>query len=218
VLMSNKLYYRRPLKSAGFTIMELLISTIVFGLVLLVVTTAILQFTRVYYKGVTESNVQETARTIADAIAQGIQFNGGTVTNTTASPTPGNSYAFCIGNRQYSYQVGHQMTDGTPTATQKRHALVNTSVAGCTSSTPAQNMSSATVTGREMLAPSMRLARMEVTSLGTNLYRVSVKVVYGDDDLLTNPTASNASCRNIRAGTQFCAVSDITTTVVKRVE
>ena len=199
--------------SAGFTIIELLISTIVFGVVLLVVATAILQFTRVYYKGITESNVQETARTIADDIAQGIQFNGGTVTNTPPGPATGVFYAFCIGDRQYSYQVGHQLTDGTPTATQKRHVLVNASVAGCTSSTPAQSMN-----GREMLAPSMRLARMEVTSVGTNLYRVSVRVVYGDDDLLDNPTTSAATCKNIRAGTQFCAVSDITTTVVKRVE
>jgi type II secretory pathway pseudopilin PulG len=203
--------------AGGFTIMELLISTIVFGVVLLVVTTAILQFTRVYYKGLTESNVQETARTIADSIAQGIQFNGGIVTNTAASPTPGSSYAFCIGDRQFSYQVGHQMTDDTPAATQKRHALVDTNVAGCPGQA-AQPMSSGTVTGREMLAPNMRLARMEVTNVGTNLYRISVKVVYGDDDLLDDPTTANARCKNIRAGTQFCAVSDITTTVVKRIQ
>lgn len=217
--MSNSLR-RQPSKNAGFTILELLISTIVFGLVLLVVTTAILQFTRVYYKGVTESNVQETARTIADAIAQGIQFNGGTVTNTTASPTPGNAYAFCIGNLQYSYQVGHQLKDSTPrTPTQKAHVLVSDNVAGCPGLAPQRMDGGGPPTlGREMLAPNMRLARMEVTSVGTNLYKVSVKVVYGDDDLLDNPTTADAKCKNIRAGTQFCAVSDITTTVVKRVE
>jgi prepilin-type N-terminal cleavage/methylation domain-containing protein len=202
----------------GFTIMELLIATIVFGVVLLVVSTAILQFSRVYYKGVTEANVQEVTRTVTDGITQGIQFGGGTVTETNATPTPGNSYAFCIGNLQYSYQVGHQLTDsGTPTATQKRHALVKNSVAACPGQ-PAQNMSSAVVTGREMLAPNMRLARMEVTHMTGNLYKVSVKVVFGDDDLLDNPTTKDAKCKNIRAGTQFCAVSDITTTVVKRVE
>src|SRR5687767_2647693 len=107
----------------GFTIMELLISTVVFGVVLLVVSTAILQFTRVYYKGLTESNVQETTRTIADAITQGIQFSGGTVTS-TGTPTAGANAAFCIGNQQYSYQIGHQLTDSTsPSGTQKRHAL-----------------------------------------------------------------------------------------------
>jgi len=198
--------------------MELLISTVVFGVVLLVVSTAILQFTRVYYKGITESKVQEAARNIADVVAQGIQFSGGIVTDTVPSPTPGNSYAFCIGERQYSYQVGHQLVDGGGTGNKKPHAIVNNYVAGCTSSTAAQSMSSSTVTGREMLEPRMRLAKMQVTNIGTNLYQISVKVVYGDDDLLDNPTASNAKCKNIRAGTQFCAVSEITTTVTKRVE
>jgi prepilin-type N-terminal cleavage/methylation domain-containing protein len=216
--MNGNLRQRKNGNDSGFTIMELLISTIVFGLVLLVVTTAILQFTRVYYKGITESNIQETARTIADSISQGIQFNGGIVTDTPPNPTPGSSYAFCVGNVQYSYQVGHQLTDDTPTSTQKPHGLVNSNVAGCTSSTTPQNMSSSTVTGREMLAPNMRLARMEVTSIGTNLYRVSVKIVYGDDDLLDDPTTDAARCKNLRAGTQFCAVSDITTTVVKRIQ
>lgn len=199
--------------------MELLIATVVFGVVLLAVTAAILQFTRVYYKGVTESNVQETARSIVDTIGQGIQFNGGTVTDTPFNPTAGGSYAFCIGNMQYSYQVGHQLVDtGSFSATQKPHALVSADVAGCTSSTAAQNMSNQAISGRELLAPFMRLAKMDVTNIGTNTYRITVKVVYGDDDLLNNPTSPNASCKNIRAGTQFCAVSDITTTVVKRVE
>jgi prepilin-type N-terminal cleavage/methylation domain-containing protein len=218
--MSSNMSKLRVMRSnaKGFTIMELLIATMVFGVVLLVVSTAILQFTRVYYKGITESKVQEAARTIADAITQGIQFSGGTVTSTPDDPLAGGSYAFCIGDRQYSYQVGHQLTDGTPTSTQKPHALVHDYIAGCTSSTSAQSMSSATVTGREMLEPRMRLAKMEVTSLGGSLYKVSVKVVYGDDDLLDDPTTPEAKCKNIRSGTQFCAVSDITTTVVKRVE
>jgi len=65
----------------------------------------------------------------------------------------------------------------------------------------------------------MRLATMQVTSIGTDVYRISVKVVYGDSDLLTNPNTSNAKCQAAaRNGTQFCAVSDLTTVVTKRVE
>jgi hypothetical protein len=46
---------------------------------------------------------------------------------------------------------------------------------------------------------------------------VQVRVIYGDDDLLSNPTAANANCKS-QAGSQFCAVSDLTTVVVKRVQ
>lgn len=201
----------------GFTVMELMIATMVFGVVLLVVTSAILQFTRVYYKGITETNVQDTTRSIVDTISQGIQFNGGNVTTTVASPTPGISYAFCVGNLQYSYTTGYMLAE-SPTGAQTYHALVANNVAGCTSSSPPQNVRSAGATGRELLAPNMRIAKLQVTSVSTNVYKVSVRVVYGDDGILTNPNAANSNCIGQRQGTQFCASSDITTTVVKRVE
>jgi prepilin-type N-terminal cleavage/methylation domain-containing protein len=200
----------------GFTIVELLVATAVFGVILLIVTVAILQFSRVYYKGVTENNTQDTARSIVDAISQGIQFNGGGVTETNLAPSVGTSYAFCVGTQQYSYVLGTQMSD-TPTPAQRYHGLVVKDAAGCTASTAAQNLSLAAVNGRELLSPKMRLAKMQVTSLGGKLYRISVKVVFGDDDLLNNPTAATATCKPGQ-GSQFCAVTDVTTVVTKRVE
>lgn len=204
-------------RQEGFTIIELLVATGVFGVVLLVITTAILQITRVYYKGITEAKVQNTTRNIVDTIAQSIQFNGGNVTETTATPTAGSSYAFCVGNQQYSYTVGYQLSDD-PTSAQTYHALVSRSLAGCVSSSPAQNMRAQAITGRELLDPNMRLSNIQVTSLSPTLYKVSVKVVHGEDDLLNNPNGPNASCKAVRAGTQFCAISELTTIVSKRVE
>jgi prepilin-type N-terminal cleavage/methylation domain-containing protein len=202
----------------GFTIMEVMIATIVFGVVLIAITTAIMNFTRVYYKGVTESSVQDTARTISDLIAQGIQFNGGDIA-TTGSPSAGASAKFCIGGKRYSYQLGYKVTDAShSTGNLRYHGIVVDDFSSCSTSASVQNMDSATVTGRELLSPNMRLATMSVTNVSGDLYKIRVKVVYGDDDLLNNPTASNATCKDIRFGTQFCAVSDITTTVVKRVE
>jgi len=193
----------------------------------LVVATAILQISRLYYKGLTEAKVQQTARSVADLISQSIQFNGGNVTTTPASPTPGNSYAFCVGNTQYSYTTGYQLND-SPGATQTYHALVANDVSGCSSSTPAQNVRNSGILGRELLAPGMRLAHLQVTSPSTGFYVVSIRIVFGDDDLVYSPSspanpsgyqASDAACRtNIVAGTQFCADSDVVTTVVKRVE
>jgi prepilin-type N-terminal cleavage/methylation domain-containing protein len=204
-------------KSEGFTIIELLVSTLVFGVVLLIITTAILQISRVYYRGITEAKAQNATRNIVDTLAQNIQFNGGNVTPTPPNPTAGASYAFCIGNQQYSYTLGYQLADN-PTSAQTYHALVNQNLPGCVSSSPAQNVRNQTVTGRELLGPSMRLAKLEVTSLTDTLYKISVRVVYGDDDLLTNPNAADANCIAQRAGTQFCASSELTTIVAKRVE
>lgn len=208
--------------SRGFTIVELLIATVVFGVVLLLVTVAILQFTRVYYKGVTEANTQETARSIVDRIAQSIQFNGGIVTQ-TGVPGPSGAGAvtsFCVGSQQYAYVRGRQLTESTPVVGQNQswHALVVRDLAGCTAGSPTPSMTTAATTGEELLSPGMRLSKMKVESLGGNLYKVSVRIVSGIKELVFDDQGENARCETFQSGTQFCAVTDISTVVTKRVE
>ena len=202
-------------RSRGFTIVELLIATLVFSVILLLVTAGIMQISRVFIKGITETNLQNSARSIVDAIAQNIQFNGGPITETVASPVAGTDYAFCVGNQQFTYRLGWQV-ESSPNATKHQawHGLVQTSAAGCT----AQNLANQSVTGRDLIGPHIRLANLVVTSVGTNQYRVQLRLVYGDDDLLNNPTTTTAACKNILIGTQFCAQSDLSTIVVKRVK
>ncbi len=199
----------------GFTIVELLVALAVFSVVLVVVTAAILQISRVYYKGVTEANVQSTARNIMDTVAQSIQFSGGTVTDTVGAPAAGGSYDFCINNQEYSYRPGYKLVDSTPGANETNHSLVVRTVSACSS--PTGQTMSGPVTGRELLAPNMRLANMVVKNVGPNLYQVQVRIVYGDDDLLTGPTTATAACKGV-AGRQFCAVSDLSTVVISRVK
>jgi prepilin-type N-terminal cleavage/methylation domain-containing protein len=225
-------------KQRGFTIVELLIATLVFSVVLLVITVGILQIARVYYKGVTESNTQNTARTIIDTISQSIQFSGGAVSQapgsvTTANPTgvtPGASNAICVGNQQFSYTLGYQVDDSPSSAKhQTYHALVQTSATGtpCSSTSGAQDVRLQVVTGRELISPHMRIADLVVAKIaGTSSYSIRVKVVYGDDDLLvspstagpTAPTKPDIACKPTQKGTQFCAVSELSTVVQKRVE
>ena len=58
----------------GFTIIELLIATTVFSLILLISVAGILQISRMYYRGVTQSRTQETARSIIDEVGEAIRF------------------------------------------------------------------------------------------------------------------------------------------------
>ncbi|HTH72244.1 MAG TPA: prepilin-type N-terminal cleavage/methylation domain-containing protein [Candidatus Pristimantibacillus sp.] len=206
-------------RAKGFTILELLIATLVFSVVLMLVTAGILQMAKVYYKGVTESNTQNTARAIIDTISQAIQFSGGDVTATAASPAPNSNYAFCIGNTQYSYRLGWQVEDGsTPSLNQTWHSLVQAPVSNCTSSSAPQNLTTQVVNGRDLVGKHMRLSNLVVTPAGANSYKIQVSVIYGDNDLLNNPTAANASCKSATAGSQFCASMQLSTIVVKRVK
>lgn len=215
-------------KSKGFTIIELMVATTVFSVLLLVVTFGILQISRVYYRGITEANTQDTARRVSDIISQSIQFSGGEIITTVGNPDPGVSYQFCLGNEQFSYTTGYQVSDNPNSSLfQTHHALVQRTLAGCSSGSTPQNVRQESITGRELLDPRMRLAKLNVIQQSPGLYRVEVRVVYGDDDLLYSPsdpgnaagaTRPDATCRASAEGTQFCAASELSTIVRKRVQ
>jgi prepilin-type N-terminal cleavage/methylation domain-containing protein len=208
----------------GFTIVELMIAASVFSVIMLMATMGVLQVSHTYYKGVTEMDTQSTAREIIDTISQAIQF-GGTVEATGVS-VPGANAAFCVGDQQFNYRLGWQVVDDTtfdPVVHETPHGLyVKKSATNCANAAPL-NLSLAVPSpvaagDRELLAPRMRLSALEVVPLANDLYSVHVRVAYGDDDLLSNPTLSSAQCRlNISAGMEFCAVSDLSTVVKKRI-
>ena len=221
--MSMKLR-RNHQRDQGFTVVELLIATTVFSIVLLLVSTAMVQIANVYYKGVTETNTQNVARGVIDAIAQGVQLNGGIVTQTPAiAPAPGTSTAFCIGDTQYAYQLGWELTDTSPQSSQNQayHVLAQSHVPNCSGAGGVASgyLDQPTVSGVELMNQHMRLAKLTVQQIGTtNLYRINVRVVYGDNDVLSTPTAASAACAGISAGSQYCAVSELSTIVSKRIQ
>ena len=194
---------RRINNRNGFTIIELLISTVIFSLVLLVITTAIVQFSRIYYKGVIQSRTQQTARDIVADIAGNIRFSGdGTVART------GN--VLCVGAKGYTFVLNQQIS---PT----QHALVADS-GTCTAhapmggplvpSNPLDNSQ------RELLGENMQLMNIEVEQLhasNNNLYRLTVKVGYGRATDMTSGV-----CNAISRGGQFCATAELSTIVAKR--
>ena len=230
----------------GFTIVELMIATVIFSIVLLVIAGCILQIGRLYYKGVTASRTQEVARSVITDIAQSVQFNSGApvasltaagvnniALNSPAGPTTDTTNrAVCLTTIHYSYRFGQLRTDTSG------HALARQIVPGGCNSTLAQNMASQTVNGTEMLGENMRLSNLVVQPLAgnPNAYRVLVRVVYGENDVLCSQTLAAATCtsnttnlttsqlaqardlqcKNIRTGTQFCAVSELSTIVERR--
>lgn len=211
---------------AGFTIVELMIATLVFSMVLVVVTIGVMTFTKSYYKGITQSNTQDTARAIIENVAQAVQFSGAAVTSPIGTSGSAGSVGFCVGNQRYSYREGWQLVDGTPTASlkQTKHALVMDQSGAC-SGLNAQDVTN-TPTGTELLSPKMRVAKLSLNQIGTTgMYKIILRVVYGDADLLYSPSgnaaaaaAPDAACRVAFAGSQFCAVSELSTVVGKRIE
>lgn len=208
-------------KSQGFTIIELMIATTVFSVVLLICTFGVMHVTRYYYKGITSSRTQEAARAIIDEVGQSIQYSGGNVVYPITSV--GNVKGFCIGNIRYSYMIDRQLVDGAPDAAkhQANHVFVADTVATCNSSTQALDLNDSSLNlgslanAHELMGLNMRLGEFNISlRAGTSLYLINLKVVHGDDELLD---VDRTACTLNLSGGQFCAVSTYQTTVLKRI-
>lgn len=198
----------------GFTILELMVATVVLSVVLLIATMTILGVGKLYYKGQNATRTNDTARNIMADISQHIEFSSQppllvaspAITTPSACPIfPAGSstslwctgsgtsqvYAYCIDTTRYSFVIGQQLKDSA------NHVLWEDTLspAAATSCTPV-NVSvptpSDTVgggiagTGKELLLSGMRLTGFEVAkNLSTGAYDITVDVAYGDDDLLT---------------------------------
>ncbi len=202
----------------GFTIIELLLSTTIFSIILLLCSAAIIQIGRTYTKGIIATRTQETARLIVDDISKAIQFNGDDFTLAAAN---GGYSGYCVGTKLISYKLNQKVTD-SPVV----HAMMVSLPLGTCG--VAQNLGVVSPVGQEKLGTNMRLSFFSITPLTGGLYKVTVRVVYGDDDLLDDsldafdvPGAGDGvldTCKNIRSGSQFCAVSELTSVIQKRVK
>lgn len=209
---------KRPLKSeGGFTLLELLIATSVFSIVLLIVTSGIIRLGQSYYKGIIQSRTQETARSAATEISRSFQFAGGDKVN------GGGDNQFCIGDTRYTYFLNQQVKDGAEGLLAERMQAGKPCDGGDT------------VSRQELLGNNMRLLKFNVSQADSQAktWRVEMSVAYGDDDLLSHYTndsqpegwngsdpnvsaVHNAVCKSGIPGGAFCATSQLDILVKKR--
>lgn len=220
-------------QQAGFTILELLIATLVFSVIFLGVTTAVIQMSKLYYKGVVTGRTQETTRGIMDRVAQQLQFGSDDAAQAvdktylvSGAPSGNLTFkAFCIGGTRYTYRLNTQVNDDVasgsfdPAMSRLRHALWRDSVppGSCEPADLSQAEPSVGVNGEEMLGDNMRLSQLDVSCNAQSICTVSVGVIYGDNELIQFDASGNpVRCQTI-IGNQWCAASQFTTTVLKRV-
>ncbi len=200
----------------GFTIIELMISTVIFSLVLLICLQGIVQVTRAYYKGVTQSRTQEVARNLLDEITQTIQLSGSVITFDDPAdfgPTINVTQVsqgigiFCAGNKKYTYALDRKVSESTNENLKEiRNAMIVEEEA-CTN-TPEltspdildRDVGTNSVPTRSLLAENMRLTEFRVEKTtpgdvdsvkdGADLWEISIGIAYGDQDLFStdNPT------------------------------
>jgi prepilin-type N-terminal cleavage/methylation domain-containing protein len=220
-------------KNSGFTVVELLIATAVFAVVLVVAQTSFIQIGHLFYKGVSITQTQDTA----DHIFQDI--NGNFQTATAVSNSSGNGYTYyCIGNTRYTYQIDREVSSSS-TSTDPHSSLAAKGTygvlkdvlpgSGSACSTPCDDTHPPPYTCPtgtvklsspvELLGEKMRVEQFNIASSTStsSLYNVAIVLAYGDQNTLiySNPVdLSTVSCQADRTN-NFCAVSRINTSVYK---
>ncbi len=199
---------KQRINNKGFTIIELLIATVIFSVILLVITGAIVQFGRMYYRGVIQARTQDVARAISQDIGQTVMFSRGAPATAQQGTTP--VWVTCVGNKRYTYIKGEQV-GGT-----YKHGLVSDTPNSCSTGSPV-DMTAVTLPAgaREYLGEGMQLLQLDIAETPAGLVDLSVRVAYGQDADLT---ASQDACKPIVLGGQFCAISTLTTTVTPRLK
>lgn len=212
----------------GFTLVELMVATTVFTVIMATVAAMLVQYSNSQRKAVNETAVQNVARDVIDRVSQSLQFEGRSV---TALSSTDNTIGYCIGTTRYSVALGRQVTTSTTHA-----AMVDRTGIGCGGSAQLVRTATSGLMGTELVGNQMRMASFDITSAQTGLYSVTLRVVFGATDLLCSQSAS-VSCNpadnatsaifdgeNIPADTacktgkdgRFCAVSELATTVRSR--
>ena len=203
-------------KNGGFTLIELMIASTVFAIVLLLISSGIIQIGNRYYKTTLQSRTQTAARNIVDEISRGMQFSGITPSNVPSS-TPGDmsgQQGFCVNNIQYNFLYQTTTTSSGPN---NRTFVASPQVGSCNNNAP----SSAPANARNLLAPGMRLQKFEFNFDTTNrIAEIRLRVLTtpesGFDDVITSLTDPNATCTG--SSSHLCAVSELSTVVQKRVQ
>lgn len=205
----------------GFTIIELMIATSAFSVLLLVVLSSLVYIGRLYYKGVTEAKTQEIARTVVDRVSQTVQLSGVPVrsisVDTGTSPWTG---AYCVGSKKFSYKGNVQLKTDSPGDNQSDQVLVESDDPNCLSSndpSPANNPV-------ELLDELMRVTDLSIRPNGS-LITVSLGIAYGgdasiegdDEEVFDIEFNRIVRCKTGAPGSEFCSVATITTTVFRKV-
>lgn len=214
---------------SGFTIIELLLATAVFSLVLLGALAGFLRTGNLFYKGVSLTQTQATAKQIMDDVSANIS-NSSVVTAPNQDPSTGYAW-YCIGNSRYTYTFNPVGQGAINFSSGGNYGLIKDTVTSCPipCDTVCNSQESTIDNGTEMLGANMKLDQFLIcsTNAASKLYTVNLTVVY-DSTGNSNPTSAPPTSCNPAPGTpaytppdctgntqqqQFCAVSNLTTSV-----
>ena len=217
----------------GFTIIELLIASVAFTVILVLVTTIVIQVSKIYYKGVVLSNTQNVDSTIIQDVSKDIQFGSNSSNLQISKKIAGNIEIYCIGDNVFIFNPGQEfVSPGT------NIGLLYGSSLPCSSISPTKIDVINYINNygfHELLNPMMRVINFSINNNLPNglLYGINIGIAFGSDQSLCNTSVasscinsdvmstsgnyknyfgSNIQCK-LQQGDQYCGTSYLNTVV-----
>jgi prepilin-type N-terminal cleavage/methylation domain-containing protein len=192
----------------GFTILELLIAMGVFSFVLLLVTVVIIGIGNLYTKGINLSRTQDAVRNIVGDISQNLSYTS----SNPITAISGDVNAICIGDVRYTYVLKKRIGDNPYVHIFWKDKLSTNGscpVADLKIPDPSDSTGGVVGSGTELIPGNTSLQSFSVTPTSSP-YTINVTLAYGDpNSLISGKCPSNSA-------NQYCAVSSLQTTAVKR--
>jgi len=226
------------LHTRGFTIIELLIATIVSSIMILSILIVFIQITRYFTKGTTQVNTQKATRQAIDSITQEIQTTTGGV-ELPFQPSIGSPYMiFCINHRRYSYKVIPSLSSAADLNDWQDRALyveddlgsdVGASQTACVNgggSNTGPKVFNPTARGKDLLGENMLIVSLILKDADgggkqARLYRVALSVLNAPADaqasrIITVNSSSVPLCQGAAVkGSEYCGLSTLDTTIFR---
>jgi prepilin-type N-terminal cleavage/methylation domain-containing protein len=208
---------------AGFTIIELMIALTALSLILVMSTVIMMRLGDIYTKGVTMANLQNNTRNLSGDIASALQFSANDLKCKPEGCGAGTTKVQCIGATRYTYILNEPLGFDSSNEEEHKHVLWRDTMSNSTECNPLDlndDIPSDDVSnndGAELLQEHVRLSRFSIDEVPdeSGTFRIEIWTAYGDDDLVLE--SPELACRSDR-GSDFCALSKISTTVIKRLE
>jgi len=209
-------------RTSGFTILEVLIATMVFTVVLMICIQVVTRIGQLYFKGVTSAQIQDLTRKLSEEFSGQIQFGSGIpYPDTISGNDPNLPLVFCVGDNSYraimNRRVGDSITSGPVTS-----VLLRKPYSGACSFSNTW-FDDAT----ELAIKNMSILKLSIIRSTTDPYiwTLDIRLALGDSDIFSYPAVSTddpavygaAICKSGILGSQFCATSELSSTILRRV-
>lgn len=203
----------KKLTQKGFTIIELLIASLIFTTILLLCLEGITRLGKIYIKNTSTSRTSQFIKAFTDEVSRQIKY--GSSMPLTLPSNIDNSYRFCVSGNAYKI-IFNNINDAIK---RKQNPGCGTSIQGDFFDTGAEN-----------IAPNgMRVLTFSISE-SESLWSVNILVALGDNDLLTDADGNTLSeatpydqltgvkCRSGISGGEFCSVLGISSYATRRLE